>query len=170
MGHIVEMYPLDFEEFLRANGMSTGVIDKAEVLTYNRNYNMNIFSLFKKKGESGLTYSELETWLNEVMQMTIPVDVVAFCFNLYEDVNKSWTLELIGANTFVATDSDWACDEVFTTRDNPLIWNENKEWQDVLMKIKELLQDYLEKGKYGKVLKEGQGLAVGFIDGDLTLL
>lgn len=88
------MYPLDFEEFLWANGMSTGVI-KAKELTYNRNYNMNIFSLFKKKGESGLTYSELETWLNEVMQMTIPVDVVAFCFNLYEDVNKSWTLELI---------------------------------------------------------------------------
>jgi len=131
---------------------------------------MNIFSLFKKKGESGLTYSELETWLNEVMQMTIPVDVVAFCFNLYEDVNKSWTLELIGANTFDTTDSDWACDEVFTTRDKPLIWNENKEWQDVLMKIKELLQDYLEKGKYGKVLKERQGLAVGFVDGDLTLL
>ena len=131
---------------------------------------MNIFSLFKKKGESGLTYSELETWLNEVMQMTIPVDVVAFCFNLYEDVNKSWTLELIGASSFDPTDSDWACDEVFTTRDNPLIWNENKEWQDVLMKIKELLQDYLEKGKYGKVLKERQGLAVGFVDGDLTLL
>ncbi len=33
---------------------------------------MNLFSFFKKSGEYGLTYSELETWLNEVMQMTIP--------------------------------------------------------------------------------------------------
>lgn len=131
---------------------------------------MNLFGLLKKKGKSGLTYCELETWLDEVMRMTIPDDVVAFCFNLYEDVNKSWTLELIGASSFDTTDNDWACDEVFTTRDEPLTWNENKEWQDVLMMIKKLLKDYLEKGKYGNVLKERQGLAVGFVDVDLTLL
>ena len=131
---------------------------------------MNLFSFFKKNGEYCLTYSELETWLNKVMQMTIPDDVVAFCFNLYEDVNKSWTLELIGASSFDTTNNDWACDEVFTTRDKPLTWNDNKEWQDVLMMIKRLLKDYLEKGKYGKVLKGRQGLAVGFVDGDLTLL
>ena len=57
-----------------------------------------------------------------------------------------------------------------TTRNKPLTWNENKEWQDVLLMIKKLLKDYLENGKYGKVLKERQGLAVGFVDGDLTLL
>ncbi len=131
---------------------------------------MNLFGLIEKKGKSGLTYSELETWLNDVMQMTIPDDVVAFCFNLYEDVNKSWTLELIGASSFDTADNDWACDEVFTTRDTPLTWHEDKEWQDVLMIIEKLLKDYLEKGKYGNVLKERQGLAVGFADGDLTLL
>ncbi|MBR4268756.1 MAG: hypothetical protein IKQ47_03090 [Prevotella sp.] len=130
---------------------------------------MNLFSIFKKS-KSGLTYSELETWLNEILQMTIPDDVVAFCFNLYEDVNKSWTLELIGANSFDASDSDWACNEVFTTRDKPLTWNDNKECQDVLMMVKKLLKDYLEKGEYGNVLKERKGLAVGFTDGDLILL
>lgn len=34
---------------------------------------MNLFGLIEKKGKSGLTYSELETWLNDVMQMTIPM-------------------------------------------------------------------------------------------------
>ena len=131
---------------------------------------MNLFGIFKKKSESGLTYSELETWLNEVMRMTITDDVVAFCFNLYEDVNKSWTLELIGASSFDPTDSDWACDEVFTTRDKPLTWNDNKECQDVQIVTVKMIKDYLEKGKYGKALKERQGLAVGFVDGDLTLL
>jgi hypothetical protein len=115
---------------------------------------MNLFGIFKKKSESGLTYSELETWLNEVMRMTIPDDVVAFCFNLYEDVNKSWTLELIGASSFDPTDSDWACDEVFTTRDKPLTWNDDKEWQDVQIMTIKMIKDYIEKGKYGKVLKE----------------
>ena len=130
---------------------------------------MNIFSLFKKNASS-LTYSKLEKWLDNVMQMAIPNDVVAFCFNLYEDVNKSWTLELIGAKSFDATDSDWACDEVFTTRSNPLTWHDNKEWQNILMTTTKILKDYLEKGKYGKELKARQGLAIGFVDGDLTLL
>lgn len=131
---------------------------------------MNLFGLFKKTGECGLTYSELEVWLDKVMQMTIPDDVVAFCFNLYEDANKSWTLELIGAGSFDATDTDWACDEVFTTRDKPLTWHDDKEWQDVLNVTIKMINDYIEKGKYGKALKERQGLAVGFVDGDLTLL
>ena len=131
---------------------------------------MNLFSLFKKKGESGLTYSELETQLNKVMQMNIPDDVVDFSFNLNEDANKSLTLELIGASSFDTTDNDWACDEVFTTRDNPLTWYDDKEWQDVLTLTIKMLKDYLEKGKYAKELKERQGLAVGFVDGDLTLL
>ena len=131
---------------------------------------MNLFSLFKKKGESGLTYSELETQLNKVMQMNSPDDVVDFSFNLNEDANKSLTLELIGASSFDTTDNDWACDEVFTTRDKPLTWNDNKEWQDVQTVTVKMIKDYLEKGKYGKVLKGRQGLAVGFVDGDLTLL
>ena len=131
---------------------------------------MNIFSLFKKKDESGLTYSELETWLNEVMQMTIPVDVVAFCFNLYEDANKAWSLELIGAGSFDINDTDWVCDEVFTSRNNLLTWYDDGEWQDVQRAVIKMLKEYLRKGRYGTVLKERQGLAVGFVDGDLTLL
>lgn len=136
----------------------------------NRNPNMNLFSFFRKKVKKGLTYSELETWLDDVMQIAIPNDVVAFCFNLYEDSNNGWSLELIGSRSFDATDNDWACDEVFATRDNPLTWHDNKEWQDVLMIITKMLKDYLEKGKSGKELKARQGLAVGFVDGDLTLL
>ena len=131
---------------------------------------MNILSFFKKKAESSLTYSELEKWLDGVMQMTIPNDVVAFCFNLYEDVNKNWTLEMIGASSFDKTDDDWACDEVFSTRNNPLTWYEDKEWEDVLKQTIKKIKEYIVKGKYGKVLKERQGLAVGFVDGDLILL
>ena len=131
---------------------------------------MSLFSFFNKKRESGLSYKTLGTWLDDVMQITIPDDVVAFCFNLYEDTNKTWTLELIGASSFDTNDSDWACDEVFTTRDNPLTWHDDKEWQEVLMETIKMLKDYLEKGKYGRALKERQGLAVGFVNGDLTLL
>ena len=131
---------------------------------------MSFLCFFKKKDKSGLTYNRFETWLDAVMNTPIPNDVVAFCFNLYEDANRSWTLELVGASSYDKTDNDWACDEVFSIRDNPLTWYDEKEWQDVLTETKKILKDYLEKGLYGKALKERQGLAVGFVDGDLTLL
>lgn len=118
----------------------------------------------------GLNYIKFETWLDSVMQMNIPSDVVAFCFNLYEDADKKWTLELIGASSFDKDNNDWACDEVFTTRENPLSWNDKKEWKEVLGESEAIIKEYLEKGKYRKELKERQGLAVGFVDGDLILL
>lgn len=124
----------------------------------------------KAISKTGLNYLTFETWLDNVMQMNIPPDVVAFCFNLYEDAEKKWTLELIGASSFDKDNSDWACDEVFTTRDNPLTWNDKKEWQEVLRESENIIKEYLEKGKYRKELTERKGLAVGFVDGDLILL
>lgn len=124
----------------------------------------------KAISKSGLNYMIFEAWLDNVMQMNIPSDVVAFCFNLYEDAEKNWTLELIGASSFDKDNSDWACDEVFTTRDNPLTWNDKKEWQEVLSESENIIKVYLEKGKYRKELKERKGLAVGFVDGDLIIL
>ena len=33
-----------------------------------------------------------------------------------------------------------------------------------------IIREYLQKGKYRKELKARQGLAIGFVDGDLVLL
>ena len=120
--------------------------------------------------KTGIAYIKFATWLDSVLQMNIPSDVVAFCFNLYEDADKKWTLELIGASSFDKDNSDWACDEVFTTRENPLSWNDKKEWKEVLSESEAIIKEYLKKGKYRKELKERRGLAVGFVDGDLILL
>lgn len=130
---------------------------------------MSIWNIFKKK-ENGLTYHQFENWLDAAMNRSIPAEVVAFCFNLYEDAGKKWTLELIGASSFDENDSDWACDEVFTTRDYPLTWHEDSEWKLVLGKSEQIIKEYLEKGIYRKELKGRQGLAIGFVDGDLVLL
>lgn len=34
-------------------------------------------------------------------------------FNLYENGNNQWSMELVGTSNFDAEYSDWACDEVF---------------------------------------------------------
>ena len=47
-------------------------------------------------------YNEVANWLNNVLNQDIPEEVVAFCFNLYEDGNfqieNSVCVNIIGAN------------------------------------------------------------------------
>lgn len=73
-------------------------------------------------------YHKIETWLNDVLEHKappkIPPVIRAFCFNLYEDSNDGWSMELVGTESFDPDDEDWACDEItdFGTREEPLSW------------------------------------------------
>ena len=117
-------------------------------------------------------YKKIETWLNNVLGQKIPSEVKAFCFNLYEDGNEDWSMELVGTGTFDLDDEDWACDEItdFGTREEPLSWNEEADWNEVLSDVASVLKQYLENGLYADVLKSCAGVAVGFTDGNLEIL
>ena len=82
----------------------------------------------------------------------LPKDVVAFCFNLYDDGNGQWAVELVGTSSFDKDDSDWACNEVFDTRNNPLKWKSKELWKKVLSSIRSHLETYLKNGKYASLL------------------
>ena len=42
-------------------------------------------------------FDELSKWLDEVLEAEIPDEVVAFGFNLYDDGDCCWSMELVGA-------------------------------------------------------------------------
>ena len=117
-------------------------------------------------------YHKIEAWLNSVLEQKIPSKVKAFCFNLYEDENESWSIELVGTKTFDLDDEDWACDEItdFWTRYKPFSWKEEADWKEVLSDVSSVLKQYLENGLYADVLKSRAGVAVGFVDGNLEIL
>ena len=117
-------------------------------------------------------YSKVSDWLDNVLQQDIPEEVVAFCFNLYEDGDFNWSMELVGTESFDTEDGDWPCDEItdFGTRIKPLTWTQETEWDNVLEGIISVLRDYLEIGKYADVLKSREGVGVGFVDGDVEIL
>ena len=102
----------------------------------------------------------------------IPDEVIAFGFNLYDDGDDNWSMELIGTSEFDPDDEDWLCHEVtdFDTRDDPFQWNKKAEWEEVLDDVTCLLKRYLERGKYGDVLKAKSGIGVGFVDGNINIL
>ena len=62
-------------------------------------------------------------------------------------------------NSFDVNDEDWACDEVFDTREVPLRWELKTTWEDVLDETSCLISEYLEKGKYAEKLKSYKGLS-----------
>lgn len=115
-------------------------------------------------------YERFAEWLDIALDTELPKELVAFCFNLYEEENNTWSVELIGSAEFDETDSDWACSEVFDSREYPCRWQEDAGWEDIHSKIETYIRQYLFTGRYADVLKEYQAVAMGFVDGDLTIL
>ena len=112
-------------------------------------------------------------WIDGVLKNTaIPADVVAFCFNLYEESNGSWAMELVGTESFDLEDEDWACDEVadFGSRENLYHWKMACRWDEALEYMVKELKQYLSRGKYAELFKSKEGVGVGFVDGDIEIL
>ena len=100
----------------------------------------------------------------------IPNNIEAFCINIYEDGSGRYSIELIGAGSFDKENSDWACDEVFTNREELLKWKSNKSWEETQTCVEGVVRQYLINGKYASVLLSKKGIGVGFVDGELVLL
>ena len=117
-------------------------------------------------------YNKIEEWINNVLEQEIPPETAAFCFNLYEDEDNTWSMELVGTERFDLDDSDWACDEItnFDTREEPFSWEKDAEWDEILDEVVDALKQYLENGLYADILKSYAGVGVGFVDGDIEIL
>ena len=117
-------------------------------------------------------FNELSTWLDGTLSQDIPDGAAAFCFNLYDDGDDNWSLELVATERFDPADADWPCEELddFGTRDEPFAWNEAAEPNAIYEEINDLLARYLEEGSKADVLTSLSGVGLGFVDGDLGII
>lgn len=113
---------------------------------------------------------DFEKWIDMVLEKDFPEEMVGVVFNLYEERDNKWSVELVGTSIFDADDEDWRCEEVYDTRENPFEWQQDTTWQDVLENVIDIFKKYLEEGKYADKLKEYQGVGTGFADGDAWIL
>ena len=105
-------------------------------------------------------------WLDLILKNELNSEIKAINFNLYEDTDNKWSVELVGTFSFDKDNDDWACDEVFTTRDQPFVIECESDWKLVETFFIGLVNEYLSSGK----LKEYQAIGIGFVDGDLQIL
>lgn len=126
---------------------------------------MGLFDKFKNKKEN-----TFEIWLDDILKEKLSDDIKAINFNLYEDDSDKWSIELVGTSSFDENNDDWACDEVFTTRDNPYVLEMKSDWENVQKIYTDKIMDYLANGKYAHKLKQYKAVAIGFVDGDLNII
>ena len=100
----------------------------------------------------------------------LPSEIKAISFNLYEDGENTWSIELVGTSVFDEEDDDWACCEVFSTRDNLFVIEQEGVWQTIEEIFKDWVNDYLGNGTYAGKLKTYEAVGIGFVDGELTVL
>jgi hypothetical protein len=118
------------------------------------------------------TCQEFSLWLDRVLVMVMPKEIIAYNFNMYEDADV-YHIQLTGTASFSDDDPDWACKDIFSTGENIFIVERKiagQKWEDGLEFSKGLISRYLEKGKYSKTLKEKQIVAIGFVDGDTEII
>ena len=117
-------------------------------------------------------YHKVSKWLDYSLTQKIPDEVMAFCFNLYDDGNGKWSMELIGSSSFDLDNPDWPCEEVtdFNTRENPFVWSSSSNWDGALNEMIKTVREYLQAGKYADLLKSRSGVGIGFVDGDIEVL
>lgn len=108
-------------------------------------------------------------WLDNILQGELSDEIKAINFNLYEDENDRWSIEMVGTSEFDENDEDWACYEVFTTRDDPFIIVRKSDWETIETFFIGLVKKYLADGKYAYKLKQYQAVGIGFVDGDLHI-
>lgn len=115
-------------------------------------------------------YENFENWLDEALCAQIPREAIALNFNIYEDGDNLWSVELVAADRFDPADADWACDEVFAERETPYEWEEEAHWQDILEEVVGLLRKYMENGAHREKMLSYDGIGTGFVDGDIVIL
>lgn len=116
-----------------------------------------------------LRYDRFARWLDHALNQPIPSGVVAYCINIYDDGARRWSIELVGCGSFDENDSDWACDELFSTRHHILSWRGDLHWRNVLEQVASFLHRYQQEGRRAAILNAAEGVAVGFVDGNLIV-
>lgn len=117
-------------------------------------------------------FDGFNAWVDRILREHVATPAVAYNFNLYEH-EQEFAIQLIGARLFDRTDSDWACDEVFSSGEDLFELPHTvvgKDWQNGLRYAKALVDRYLETGTEAPRLKASRAVGVGFVSGDLELV
>jgi hypothetical protein len=111
-------------------------------------------------------------FLDRALAGGVPDDIVAFILNLYEGT-ETFDAQLAGSTRFESTSSEWPVDPAFSTGEYlfavPRLAVQDS-WEEAFNLFRTLLLDYIMSGRKAARLRGAKGVAIGFVDGDLTVV
>jgi hypothetical protein len=111
------------------------------------------------------------TWAAQALPASPLPGVVAYNFNIAESAT-AFEVEIVGSSYFDPGNSDWACEEGWTSRPSKYIapfTTVGKEWQPFLESIGAAIRELSESEQPGaKTMRSAQAVTVGFVDGELV--
>lgn len=119
----------------------------------------------------------IKRWLLFIeSQETVPPDIVALNFNIWEATEETgascYTLELTGSEHYDPDNDDWACDEDYEPRErncNALKLSSKLPWEEILQTLAEVLKELKDELPYTSIFRV-EHITVGFTDGELTVI
>lgn len=118
-------------------------------------------------------YNEFANWLDSLLENNdMPKDTKAFCFNLYEESAEDfvYSVQLVACNKFDKNDSDWACEEVWSSEEDifciELSDEEDKDRESAQELIKSWVIEYIDDCE----ILSAKPVAIGFVDGELEII
>lgn len=113
--------------------------------------------------------NEINDWLDRNLHESIPEAVKGMSFNLYENAG-SFSIELVGTDTFDEADPDWAGEEIWETKERKLEVKYSGDWNGFLEASKFAVVNYLKNGKKKNIFESVEGIGIGFVDGELEII
>lgn len=120
-------------------------------------------------------YEQFAKWLDNLLENNdMPDETAAYNFNIYDEEDETYGVQLIAAGEFSEDDDDWACEEVWSSEED-IFYIDHSDEEDAdsargLEYISGLVTDYLASGNYARILLASKAVGCGFIDGDIELL
>lgn len=117
-------------------------------------------------------YTEFENWLNTQLENGMPAETKAFCFNLYEESAEDfvYSVQLVACNAFDENDSDWACEEVWSSEEDIFCIELSDEQDRDCKSAQELIKSWVLEYMKDCDILSAKPVAIGFVDGELELI
>ena len=117
-------------------------------------------------------YVAFDTWISGVLSESASTQILGFVLNLYES-EDGCQFQLCGSTGFDREDEEWAQSCEFTSGENVLELSSSivgQAWEVQLESAIALMRAYLHGGQHADRLRSANGIAVGFVDGDLDVI
>lgn len=116
-------------------------------------------------------YNGFAEWLDNLLENNdMPADTKAFNFNLYEEEEEVFGVQLIASDSFSPADDEWACCEVWSSEEDIFCVSasdeEDKSREAFQKFVSDMISDYIEKSDILGSVPVG----IGFVDGDLNII